>query len=215
MSVRNTVKSIQDIMRQDTGVDGDAQRISQLCWLFFLKIIDDQDKEMSLLDKKYRSPVGEHVGVEQHRIHRMLLALPVDVRQRLVDVVVVGPTAGKNRRIPNRIDPLKPCQLVEAPATNETPRVGRKGVLGRNGPNVEGLQWVGHGDAPGAHLRTADLHSQQRGRRSALFDDGHCPWTGLRESIGDGPEQLYHRQRSQARTRSGPSPLHCRLKTAD
>jgi hypothetical protein len=36
MSVRNTVKSIQDVMRQDVGVDGDAQRISQLCWMFFL-----------------------------------------------------------------------------------------------------------------------------------------------------------------------------------
>ncbi len=48
MSVRNTVKSIQDIMRQDVGVDGDAQRISQLCWMFFLKIIDDQDEEMEL-----------------------------------------------------------------------------------------------------------------------------------------------------------------------
>ena len=35
MSVRNLVKSIQDIMRQDVGVDGDAQRISQLCWMFF------------------------------------------------------------------------------------------------------------------------------------------------------------------------------------
>ena len=46
MSVRNTVKSIQDIMRQDVGVDGDAQRISQLCWMFFLKIIDDQDQEL-------------------------------------------------------------------------------------------------------------------------------------------------------------------------
>jgi hypothetical protein len=43
---RNTVKSIQDIMRQDAGVDGDAQRISQLCWMFFLKIIDDQDQEL-------------------------------------------------------------------------------------------------------------------------------------------------------------------------
>ena len=45
MSVRTIVKSIQDIMRQDTGVDGDAQRISQLCWMFFLKIkiIDDQE----------------------------------------------------------------------------------------------------------------------------------------------------------------------------
>ena len=48
MSVRTTVKSIQDIMRQDVGVDGDAQRISQLCWMFFLKIIDDQDQELEL-----------------------------------------------------------------------------------------------------------------------------------------------------------------------
>lgn len=57
MSVRTLVKSIQDIMRQDTGVDGDAQRISQLCWLFFLKIIDDQDKELELLRDDYRSPI--------------------------------------------------------------------------------------------------------------------------------------------------------------
>jgi type I restriction-modification system DNA methylase subunit len=57
MSVRNTVKSIQDIMRQDTGVDGDAQRISQLCWMFFLKIIDDQDQELELTKDGYRSPI--------------------------------------------------------------------------------------------------------------------------------------------------------------
>src|SRR3989440_928597 len=57
MPVRNTVKAIQDIMRQDSGVDGDAQRISQLCWMFFLKIIDDQDQELELLDREYRSPI--------------------------------------------------------------------------------------------------------------------------------------------------------------
>src|SRR5438876_3385751 len=61
MSVRNTVKSIQDIMRQDTGVDGDAQRISQLCWMFFLKIIDDQDQELELLDPGYRSPIPDNL----------------------------------------------------------------------------------------------------------------------------------------------------------
>jgi len=59
MTVRNTVKSIQDIMRKDVGVDGDAQRISQLCWMFFLKIIDDQDQELELLDDKYKSPIPE------------------------------------------------------------------------------------------------------------------------------------------------------------
>jgi type I restriction enzyme M protein len=57
MIVRTTVKSIQDIMRQDVGVDGDAQRISQLCWMFFLKIIDDQDQELELTKDDYRSPI--------------------------------------------------------------------------------------------------------------------------------------------------------------
>jgi type I restriction enzyme M protein len=57
MIVRTTVKSIQDIMRQDVGVDGDAQRISQLTWLFFLKIMDDQDRELELIKDGYRSPI--------------------------------------------------------------------------------------------------------------------------------------------------------------
>ena len=57
MSVRTLVKSIQDIMRKDTGVDGDAQRISQLCWMFFLKIIDDQDQELELTKDNYTSPI--------------------------------------------------------------------------------------------------------------------------------------------------------------
>ena len=57
MSVRTLVKSIQNIMRQDTGVDGDAQRISQLCWMFFLKIIGDQDQELGLMRPGYASPI--------------------------------------------------------------------------------------------------------------------------------------------------------------
>jgi type I restriction enzyme M protein len=57
MIVRTTVKSIQDIMRQDVGVDGDAQRISQLCWMFFLKIIDDQDQDLEIARDDYRSPL--------------------------------------------------------------------------------------------------------------------------------------------------------------
>ena len=48
-------------MRQDVGVDGDAQRISQLCWMFFLKIIDDQDKELETFQKGYRSPIPQNL----------------------------------------------------------------------------------------------------------------------------------------------------------
>ena len=42
MSISSTIKSIQDIMRKDVGVDGDAQRLSQLVWMLFLKIFDDR-----------------------------------------------------------------------------------------------------------------------------------------------------------------------------
>jgi len=57
MSVSNTIKSIQDIMRKDTGVDGDAQRLTQLVWMFFLKIFDDKEQEFALLDRDYKSPI--------------------------------------------------------------------------------------------------------------------------------------------------------------
>jgi len=59
MSVSTTVKSIQDIMRKDAGVDGDAQRINQLVWMFFLKIFDDREKEKELLEDNYHSPIPE------------------------------------------------------------------------------------------------------------------------------------------------------------
>ncbi|WP_316347322.1 class I SAM-dependent DNA methyltransferase [Desulfuromonas acetoxidans] len=59
MSVSTTIKSIQDIMRKDAGVDGDAQRIGQLVWMFFLKIFDDQEQELELLSDNYRSPIPE------------------------------------------------------------------------------------------------------------------------------------------------------------
>jgi type I restriction enzyme M protein len=57
MSISTTIKSIQDIMRKDVGVDGDAQRIGQLVWMFFLKIYDDKETEYELLDDNYKSPI--------------------------------------------------------------------------------------------------------------------------------------------------------------
>lgn len=57
MTVSSIVKSIQNIMRKDAGLDGDAQRLSQLVWLFFLKIIDDQDQQLELVQSNYISPI--------------------------------------------------------------------------------------------------------------------------------------------------------------
>ena len=59
MTITTVIKTIQDIMRKDVGVDGDAQRISQLVWMLFLKIFDDREEEYELIEDDYRSPLPE------------------------------------------------------------------------------------------------------------------------------------------------------------
>jgi type I restriction enzyme M protein len=63
MNLSNTIKSIQDIMRKDDGVDGDAQRLGQLTWMLFLKIFDQREEEWEKKKKKpkYKSPLDERM----------------------------------------------------------------------------------------------------------------------------------------------------------
>ena len=61
MSVSNVIKSVQDIMRQDAGVDGDAQRISQLVWMIFLKVFDAKEEEWELEYDDYESVIPEEL----------------------------------------------------------------------------------------------------------------------------------------------------------
>jgi type I restriction enzyme M protein len=43
-NISSIIKSIRNIMRnEDQGISGDAQRLEQLGWMLFLKIIDDKD----------------------------------------------------------------------------------------------------------------------------------------------------------------------------
>ncbi len=59
MNLTTTIKSIQDIMRKDDGVDGDAQRLGQLTWLLFLKVFDQREEEWEDDDPAYVSPIPE------------------------------------------------------------------------------------------------------------------------------------------------------------
>jgi type I restriction enzyme M protein len=56
-NLTSTIKSIQDIMRKDAGVDGDAQRISQLGWMLFLKIFDEKENDWEITNDNYKSPI--------------------------------------------------------------------------------------------------------------------------------------------------------------
>ena len=56
-NISSVIKAIQDIMRKDTGVDGDAQRLSQIVWMLFLKIFADKEAEYEIMDDNYKSPL--------------------------------------------------------------------------------------------------------------------------------------------------------------
>ena len=59
MSLGNFVKTIQNIMRGDSGINGDAQRIEQLTWILFLKIYDAKEDDWELFDDDYKSVLPE------------------------------------------------------------------------------------------------------------------------------------------------------------
>lgn len=56
-NISGVIASIRTIMWQDTGLNGDAQRIEQLGWMLFLKIFSDKDLELELMDAEYKSPI--------------------------------------------------------------------------------------------------------------------------------------------------------------
>ena len=59
MAITNFVKRIQDVMRNDAGVNGDAQRIEQIVWTLFLKIYDAKEEEWELINDDYVSIIPD------------------------------------------------------------------------------------------------------------------------------------------------------------
>ena len=58
-NVAAVIKNIRDTMRQDRGISGDAQRLEQLGWMLFLKIMGDKDEEQEILQDNYQSVIPE------------------------------------------------------------------------------------------------------------------------------------------------------------
>ena len=59
MSLGNIVKRLQDIMRQDPGINGDAQRIEQMVWILFLKVYDAKEEVWEFMQSDYTSIIPE------------------------------------------------------------------------------------------------------------------------------------------------------------
>ena len=91
-------------MRQDVGVDGDAQRLSQLCWMFFLKIIDDQDQQLEVMQDNYRSPIPKSLqwrtwaaNPEGLTGDALLSFINSELFPKLKDLPLTGRTASRSR----------------------------------------------------------------------------------------------------------------------
>ncbi|MBR4025407.1 MAG: SAM-dependent DNA methyltransferase [Mycoplasmataceae bacterium] len=59
MDIGTMIKRLQDIMRQDAGVNGDAQRIEQIVWMLFLKLYDAKEMEWEIVEDGYKSIIPE------------------------------------------------------------------------------------------------------------------------------------------------------------
>lgn len=53
------VKRLRDIMRNDAGINGDAQRIEQIAWMLFLKVYDAKEQDWEWDDEDYKSIIPE------------------------------------------------------------------------------------------------------------------------------------------------------------
>ena len=60
MALTNFVKNIRNIMRNDSGINGDAQRIEQIAWMLFLKVYDEKENDWEFNEDNYRSFIPEN-----------------------------------------------------------------------------------------------------------------------------------------------------------
>ncbi len=75
MSLSNFVKRVRNIMRNDAGINGDAQRIEQMAWMLFLKVYDEKENDWELDNDDYKSIILKNaVGATGHMM--MEAAMP-------------------------------------------------------------------------------------------------------------------------------------------
>lgn len=143
------VKRIRDIMRNDAGVNGDAQRIEQITWMLFLKVYDSKEQDWEMDDDEYTSIIPENCRWENwakddksgkamtgdtllnfvnNTLFPMLKTLPVDGETPIKKAIVQTTFADANnymkdgvllRQVINIIDELDLSSYEESHAFGE------------------------------------------------------------------------------------------------
>lgn len=143
------VKRLRDIMRNDAGINGDAQRIEQIAWMLFLKVYDAKEQDWEWDDEDYVSiipeecrwqnwAVDDHTGTAMtgdrllnfvnNTLFPTLKTLPVDVSTPIKKAIVQTTFADANqymkdgvllRQVINVIDDLDLGDYEESHAFGE------------------------------------------------------------------------------------------------
>ena len=143
------VKRLRDIMRNDAGINGDAQRIEQIAWMLFLKVYDAKEQDWEWDDEDYVSiipeecrwqnwAVDDHTGTAMtgdkllsfvnNTLFPTLKKLPVDVSTPIKKAIVQTAFADANqymkdgvllRQVINVIDDLDLGDYEESHAFGE------------------------------------------------------------------------------------------------
>lgn len=62
------VKRLRDIMRNDAGINGDAQRIEQIVWILFLKVYDAKEQDWEWDEADYISIIRRNAAGQTGRM---------------------------------------------------------------------------------------------------------------------------------------------------
>ena len=109
MAVNNIIKRIQNIMRQDAGINGDAQRIEQMTWMFFLKVYDTQEETWEYKDENYKSIIPEDLRWRKWAVDEPLSS-PLNLEmERGQKIVLTGANGiGKSTLLKSILGLIKP-----------------------------------------------------------------------------------------------------------
>ena len=142
------VKRLRDIMRNDAGINGDAQRIEQIAWMLFLKVYDAKEQDWEFDEENYTSIIPDAcrwsnwahdetgkgltgdalLGFVNNTLFPMLKTLPVDANTPIKKAIVQTTFADANnymkdgvllRQVVNVIDALDLGDYEESHAFGE------------------------------------------------------------------------------------------------
>lgn len=117
-NISGFIKRLRDIMRNDAGINGDAQRIEQIAWLLFLKVYDTKEQDWEFEDEKYQSIIPEPCRWRNWAHEESGKGMTGDALMNFVNNILFSVLKGKDIKDPNgnilikgiQVDPTTPIK---------------------------------------------------------------------------------------------------------